>query len=82
MILPGVRSLLAMTEHLEQMVSEINGLEKGQLVIATFSSISIHWLPKIIHVFQQNHPGIRIKLMDGGTSSSLIWVRIVTSIMP
>ena len=26
MILPGVRSLLAMTEHLEQMVSEINGL--------------------------------------------------------
>ena len=37
MILPGVRSLLAMTEHLEQMISEINGLEKGQLVIATFS---------------------------------------------
>lgn len=74
MILPGVRSLLAMTEHLEQMVNEINGLEKGQLVIATFSSISIHWLPKIIHVFQQNHPGIKIKLMEGGTDDIVNWI--------
>ena len=72
--LAAVRSLLAMTEHLEQMISEINGLEKGQLVIATFSSISIHWLPKIIHVFQQNHPGIRIKLMEGGTDDIVNWI--------
>ena len=73
-ILPGVRSLLATNEHLEQMIGEINGLERGQLVIATFSSISIHWLPKIIHIFQQNHPGIKIKLMEGGTDDIVNWI--------
>jgi DNA-binding transcriptional LysR family regulator len=73
-LLPSVRSLLAMTEHLQQDIDEINGLETGQLTIATFSSISIHWLPKIIHVFQQQHPGISIKLMEGGTDDIVKWI--------
>jgi DNA-binding transcriptional LysR family regulator len=73
-LLPSVRSLLAMTEHLQQDIDEINGLETGQLTIATFSSISIHWLPKIIHIFQQTHPGISIKLMEGGTDDIVSWV--------
>lgn len=74
MILPGVRSLLAMTEHLEQVINEINGLETGQLVIATFSSISIHWLPNIIHSFQQSYPNIRIRLLEGGTDDIVNWI--------
>ena len=39
-ILPLVRELLAVNEQLEQTVSQINGLEKGHLCIATFASIS------------------------------------------
>jgi DNA-binding transcriptional LysR family regulator len=73
-LLPSVRSLLAMTEHLQQDIDEINGLETGQLTIATFSSISIHWLPKIIHIFQQTYPGISIKLMEGGTDDIVSWI--------
>jgi DNA-binding transcriptional LysR family regulator len=73
-ILPSVRTLLAMSEHLEQSIDEINGLETGQLTIATFSSISIHWLPKIIHVFQQHHPSINIKLIEGGTDDIVNWI--------
>jgi DNA-binding transcriptional LysR family regulator len=73
-ILPSVRTLLAMSEHLEQSIDEINGLETGQLTIATFSSISIHWLPKIIHVFQQHHPNINIKLIEGGTDDIVNWI--------
>lgn len=73
-ILPSVRSLLAMHENLEQIINEINGLETGQLTIATFSSISIHWLPKIIHHFQEIYPNINIKLMEGGTDDIVKWV--------
>ena len=62
-ILPTVRSLLVMHENLEQIINEINGLETGQLTIATFSSISIHWLPKIIHNFKEIYPQIYIILM-------------------
>ncbi|MGN0505722.1 MAG: LysR family transcriptional regulator [Lachnospiraceae bacterium] len=73
-ILPTVRSLLSMHENLEQMINEINGLETGQLTIATFSSISIHWLPKIIHHFREIYPNINIQLMEGGTDDIVEWV--------
>lgn len=73
-LLPSVRSLLAMVEHVEQDINEINGLETGQLTIATFSSISIHWLPKIIHVFGEHYPGINITLMEGGTDDIVNWI--------
>lgn len=73
-ILPAVRSLLAIHENLEQIINEINGLETGQLTIATFSSISIHWLPRIIHHFQEIYPNINIKLMEGGTDDIVKWV--------
>ncbi|MGN0424837.1 MAG: LysR family transcriptional regulator [Acetatifactor sp.] len=74
LLLPTVRSLLAIHENLDQMINEINGLETGQLTIATFSSISIHWLPKIIHHFQEIYPNINIKLMEGGTDDIVEWI--------
>lgn len=73
-ILPLVRSLLSKNEHLEQIINEINGLETGQLAISTFSSISIHWLPRIIHHFKEIYPNIGIRLMEGGTDDIVKWV--------
>lgn len=74
LVLPLVRALLNCNENLEQTINDINGLETGQLAIATFSSISIHWLPKIIHQFQQIYPRIDIHLMEGGTDDIVGWV--------
>jgi len=73
-IIPLVRALLSKYENLKQNISEINGLDVGQLTVATFSSISIHWLPRIIHRFQQTYPGISIKLLEGGTDDIVSWV--------
>ncbi len=72
-ILPLVRNLLAVNENLEQTINSLNGLEKGHLKIATFASISIQWLPTIIHKFQQDYPGIDIDLMEGGTDDIVSW---------
>ena len=73
-ILPSVRSLLSKYENLEQVISEIRGVETGSLTIATFSSVSIHWLPKIIHEYQSKYPEITIKLMEGGTDDIVEWI--------
>lgn len=73
-ILPLIHSLLAVNENLEQTISDINGLDAGQLVIASFSSISVNWLPEIVHRFQQEYPGIKITLMEGGTDDIVGWV--------
>ena len=62
-ILPLVRALLSRYEILEQTVNNLNGLETGRLVIATYSSISVNWMPPIIYRFQEVYPGIDISLM-------------------
>lgn len=73
-ILPLIHSLLAVNESLEQTINDINGLDSGQLVIAAFSSVSVNWLPEIVHRFQQTYPGITITLMEGGTDEIVGWV--------
>ena len=74
MILPLVRSLLSRYEILEQTVNNLKGLETGRLVIATYSSIAVNWMPPIIHQFQKVYPGIDISLMEGGADDILTWL--------
>ncbi|MGN1002412.1 MAG: LysR family transcriptional regulator [Oscillospiraceae bacterium] len=73
-ILPLVRALLSTNENLTQTIQDLNGVNTGALVIASFSSISIHWLPRIISRFQELYPGITISLMEGGTDEIVGWV--------
>ena len=74
LLLPLVQKLLSANEHLTQTISEINGVDTGSLGIAAFSSISIHWMPKMIRRFQEAYPGITISLMEGGTDDIVSWV--------
>ena len=73
-ILPLVHELLAINERLDQTISDINGLDAGHLVIASFASISIHWLPEIVHRYQEIHPGVSISILEGGTDDIAGWV--------
>ena len=73
-ILPLVRALLSRYKILEQTVNELNGLETGKLVIATYSSISVNWMPPIIYRFQEVYPGIDISLMEGGADDIVGWL--------
>lgn len=73
-ILPLVRALLSNYEKLEQTVNDLNGLKTGKLVIATYSSISVNWMPQIIHRFQKEYPGIDISLMEGGSEDIVGWL--------
>lgn len=74
LILPMVRNLLASNEKLDQTINAINGLETGQITIGSFSSIAIHWLPVILHEFQETYPGIEIHLKEGGTDDIAKWI--------
>lgn len=73
-ILPYIRSMLSIYESFEQTVNDLNGLETGRLVIATFASIAIHWLPPIIHHFGERYPSIDINLIEGGTDDIVKWI--------
>ena len=73
-ILPIVRNMLAINEQLEQTISSLKGLDTGHLTIASFASISRNWLPRAIHEFQVDYPGIEIELLEGGTDDIVQWI--------
>ena len=73
-LLPAVRALLQQEERVFQLSSEINGLMTGELNIASYSSGSFRWLPKVIKAFQQDHPNVRLHLMEGISQEVLRWL--------
>ncbi len=73
-ILPLVRQLLTVNEHLKETISSLNGLTTGHITIGCFASISRNWLPQIIYSFRQDYPGIEIELLEGGTDDIVGWI--------
>ena len=64
-LLPIVRSFLQQEQRIFQAAAEIKGLDVGEITIASYSSISTHWLPPIIKRFRADYPNISIRLMEG-----------------
>ena len=73
-LFPIVRKLLDCNEQLEQTISSINGLITGNVRIGSFSSISVHWLPRIIKSFQSDYPMVDIRLLEGGIEEIDGWL--------
>lgn len=48
-----------------RIASELSGIDVGQVVIATYSSIATHVLPSIIREFAEHYPSINIILQEG-----------------
>lgn len=72
--LPVVRQLLKQEEMLYQTATEIQGLLVGSVTIAAYSSISSHWLPKVIRHFQEDFPQIKINLKEGFRKEVSRWL--------
>ncbi|MBE6828662.1 MAG: LysR family transcriptional regulator [Ruminococcaceae bacterium] len=75
LLLPLIRTVLSETEKLEQTIHAIQGLEAGRLTIATYASISVHWLPPLLHQFKERYPHIDIILKEGGADDILQWIQ-------
>jgi DNA-binding transcriptional LysR family regulator len=73
-IVEVVRQLLVDNERLEQTVGALKGVTLGSLVIGTYSSISIRWLPPILREFRADFPGIAIHLKEGGIDEIEGWI--------
>lgn len=60
------RDFVQSNEKLEQLISGMKGLQTGTLNVGSFSSISFHWLPRMLKEFQLAYPGVTLNLMEGG----------------
>ena len=73
-LLPSIRAVLQAEDRMLQTTSELNGLMRGEVRIATYSSISSHWLPRIIKAFQKDYPQVHIHLMEGIRQEVYQWL--------
>lgn len=64
-VLPAIRGMLNSREQLEQTAAAIRGLDCGTVRIGTFTSVAVHWLPRMIKRFQADYPNVELKLMNG-----------------
>ena len=70
----AVRELLSQERRIYEIAAEIKGLSLGEVTIATYPSISTHWLPGVIRGFREEYPHIKIKLMEGIRQEIIQWL--------
>ena len=73
-LLPHIRELVRSDERLRQEAADILGVETGNIRIGTFSSISMHWLPEIIELFEGRYPDINLEILEGETREMRLWL--------
>ena len=64
-ILPLAQQLVEDFDAINKTIQSIQKLSYGVIKIGTYSSLSMHFLPKIINKFNQDYPEIVIEISDG-----------------
>lgn len=73
-LVPSIRALLNADEVIHQEIAALKGAQVGTIKIGTYLSCSIHWIPKIIKEFQQKHPDIHFKIIEGVEGELSDWI--------
>lgn len=74
-VYPHIQRLLNTDEALEQLISQMNGVEKGTVKIGTFNSACIQLLPKIIKSFKALYPGVSVEVYEGTYEDIIHWIK-------
>lgn len=70
-LMPWIRDVCNSQHRLNNRLSEIKSLDSGIIRVAAFTSISIHWLPGMIHAFLKEYPKIEFDLRWSDDSQEL-----------
>ncbi|WP_066066845.1 LysR family transcriptional regulator [Neobacillus soli] len=73
-VLFQIRNILNCLEKIDQEVSLEKGLITGTIRIATFPSVTAHFLPKIISTFQQKRPNVSLTFKEGSQEEIKDWL--------
>lgn len=74
-LFPSIQAAVSQYQSMQEIAKEIRGLDSGTIRIGTLSSISCHWLPKLIKDFQAKYPKIEFILHQGDNNSIPAWVK-------
>lgn len=73
-ILIYLRQIITASDKLQETIDKINGIETGNVRVGAFHSISLQWLPEVVHHFSANHPQIQLQLFEGDQGELTHWL--------
>lgn len=65
MILPRMQAILQKEQELNQLLEDIRSADAGSVRLGAFTSVAVHWLPGMIHAFQNAHPKAELEMFNG-----------------
>ena len=71
---PLFRELVHTDDRLMQAFALTRGVERGEVPIGTYSSISLHWIPQILEEFLKRYPNIEVELLEGNAEEIEEWL--------
>lgn len=72
---PYIERMLCQFFAVREKTNEIKGLQTGVIRMGTIASISAHWLPRFLKIFQEEYPGVEFVIHQGDYSSIQEWVK-------
>lgn len=73
-VLPYIKNIQQDHEKLQQIIGKIHHQECGVIRLATFTSITLTWLPDIIISFREKYPAIDIRVLQGSYPQIYHWI--------
>lgn len=73
-IYPSIERAIFQYRAMREKAEEITGLDVGTIRVGTYSSITCHWLPKLIAGFQKKYPNVRFIFHQGDYKLIPEWI--------
>ena len=74
-LLPTIRRLLDAEKALQREVELLQDARKETLRIGSYSSMAMHWLPRVLQHFQKVHPNVNVNVRMGTIEEIYSWVQ-------
>ena len=68
-LLPSIIKIVRQEEQLNQMASQLKGLEKGEIIIGTAYNNFYPQISKLIYDFTRKYPDIEVQIVEGASSA-------------
>lgn len=72
---PFIERSIIQYRAMHEKANEIKGLETGIIRVGTISSITCHWMPRLIKGFQERYPHVRFLFHQGDYTLIPEWIR-------
>lgn len=73
---PFIERSILQYRAMQEKANEIKGLETGIIRVGTISSITCHWMPRLIKGFEELYPNVQFLFHQGDYTSIQEWIKI------